>query len=466
MSRLGSVWIRGASGRLYTKKSAGGADTPPSDVIAKTVAMIGKDDERRDRVRRISTLDIPAEDRIHTPEGGLDALGKLSPEKKRALCDALEAAGLGNMISVADGRITNDKLELTPSENVAKAPLALTQSIIEDYNSCPLLHFLKHKLRLAPERRAEFDARNIGTFIHAVIEGFFNKVKRDGLAFSAIDNAMAESITRECAKDYIDTLENDGRSAREELLLSRLCEASLPVIKTLRDEFSTSKFEPRFFELSISEGKSDKPEPVKFKDKDGNESFVYGTIDRVDTYEGQDKTYVRIIDYKTGEKTLSRKDIEEGKNLQMFLYLKSITDSKNEAFLKNLGASGKPEAAGVEYLNVNIKDVKVYDPSPTSIDRELAMAQQRVGLILNDPEVLTATGKDFAPLRITAKGAIHASDLAKSFTSDEWEDMTRTIEGVIGDISSRMRRGDICAKPSEADACTYCDFKALCRSAK
>ena len=448
---------------LYTKESAGGAETPRAEVIGKIISMIG---EKTILFKRSS--DVATEERIISPESGIDKLGKLPCEKNRSLSEALSEAGLDDIITVSEGRITNDRMKVVDATDRRDEPLPLTQSMIDDYNNCPFLHFLKYKLRLTPERRAEFDSRNIGTFVHAVIEGFFTKVKKNGLSFSELDDKAVEVLTDECTKEYVDTLENKDLSAREELLISRLREASLPVIRDLRDEFSQSSFVPRYFELKIENGRDDMPEPARFSDSTGGEVYVYGTIDRVDTCKIGDEVYVRVVDYKTGKKTFSPEDLLKGKNLQMFLYLQSITDTQNQKFLGELGVEEghAPKPAGVVYVNTEIGNVKVGSSSEEDVRAALSDAQKRIGMILEDADVINATGKDYSPVRLTKKNQIHKSDIKKAYTEEGWEELSETVSRVIGDIAGRMRKGEICATPSGEDACKYCNFKALCRSAK
>ena len=51
--------------------------------------------------------------------------------------------------------------------------IELSQSKIDSYNNCPLAYFCQYDLGLSENERAEFDARNIGSFIHAILENFF-----------------------------------------------------------------------------------------------------------------------------------------------------------------------------------------------------------------------------------------------------------------------------------------------------
>ena len=70
------------------------------------------------------------------------------------------------------------------------------------------------------------------------------------------------------------------------------------------------KFE---FELSEKNG----VEPVKLTSREGVEIILRGKIDRVDIYEDNGEKFIRVIDYKTGEKKFSLDNIIFGIYMQL-----------------------------------------------------------------------------------------------------------------------------------------------------
>lgn len=450
---------------LYTKKTTGLGDTQPSEIIDRLVRVSGG------KISVKKMADSYLHEYIYTPEMALESLGKLDTPSRLAANDALKESGFGERVDVSSGDITNASLYLSEgsAKAVAGGTLALTQSRIDDYNSCPLLYFLRYNLSLNTEERAEFDSRNIGSFIHAILESFFGEVARGGISLDSLDEEMTAAMVERGARDYIASLgEVSGMTRREEVLTGRLCRAAMPVVKGLCEEFKNSSFIPRYFELKLENDNENLPEPAKFTSEEGGEVYVYGSIDRVDTCKIGGELYVRVVDYKTGKKDFSPSDIEKGKNLQMFLYLKSVVDTKNENFLIDLGVEPgkKPIPAGVVYVKTEVGDIQVKTPDGELAARAIDEAQKRKGMILAEDEVLSATGAKYAPVRILKSGAIHGSDINKAYTREGWEKITETLGEVVGSIAANIRRGDIKATPSDADACTYCKFKPLCRAAK
>lgn len=452
---------------MYTKKNAALGDIYPSDIIGSAIRVSGD----KIKIKRLS--DMKLSELIYSAESALENIGKFDTSSRIAVSELLRERGHGDTLDSLSKRVDNSDASLSEMtvRELSEGTLALTQSRIDDYNNCPFLYFLKYNLSLKPEVRAEFDSRNVGSFIHAILEGFFGEVTRSKIDLSAIDDARAGDMIRAEAEKYLKLLGEEGgmkRTKREDVLLTRLCRAAKPVVMGLCEEFRGSGFIPRHFELKLSSSRDDLPEPAKFVSKDGGEVYVYGTIDRVDTCKVGDELYVRVVDYKTGKKDFSPADLEKGKNLQMFLYLKAVVETKNRKFLKDLGVSEgkKPIPAGVVYVKTEVGDIKVSSPDGEVVKKAIDDAQKRSGMILAEPEVLNATGVRFAPVRIVKSGAIHGSDIGKAYTREGWEKLTETVGEAVGNIASGIRSGEIAPPKGGCDACEWCKFKPICRSQK
>ena len=137
-----------------------------------------------------------------------------------------------------------------------------------------------------------------------------------------------------------------------------------------------SRFEPRYFELELKNG-SQFP-PLKVPTEEGTVT-IGGKIDRVDLAELHGETYVRIVDYKTGSKEFKLTDVLYGMNLQMLIYL--------AALIENGGLQG----AGILYMPA-VQPLVPADRQtpPDKIQKEAEKKLKMNGLVLDDPEVITA----------------------------------------------------------------------------
>ena len=177
--------------------------------------------------------------------------------------------------------------------------------------------------------------------------------------------------------------------------------------------------------------------------------------------------YVRVVDYKTGSKVFSPKDLAEGRNLQMFLYLRSIIDTENEAFRARLGAteSSRIIPGGVIYAHTSVGDVTVQNDSEEEERRAIGEKQKRSGMILDDERSIGAMSREHLPLTFDRKGEIKSTD--RLYTIDGWKSISDTVEESVRRLASGITSG--CAgapkKQGAHIACDYCDFKAICRNA-
>lgn len=454
---------------LYSLKNASLKEKKCSEVIDRIIEMTDG------LVRPIKSKDLEPWQTVYSPDGALAALGSLDDGAYAAVSAALVGCGHGEKVRIAEESIVNDSMALSPEcrDLIYRGALRLSQSKIDSYNSCPLSYFCKYDLSLLPEERAEFDARNIGSFIHAILENFFGEVVKKDIKLDSLSAAQAEEMVRRGAQKYLSELDDGGvRTKREELLLGRLCRATMPVVNGLCDEFRGSQFVPRFFELKIKRGSEATPEPIEFKSADGESIFIGGSIDRVDTFTDGDNVYVRVVDYKTGKKEFSPSDIDKGQNLQMFLYLKAIVDTKNRRFLDELGVKGDgaPIPAGVIYVKTEVGDVRIDTPVKELADEAVAAAQTRNGMILGEDSVLAATNSKYLPIRLKNDGTPYATSADKVYTREGWDDLCAKLKSVVETIADRMKSGDVSAKPlvekNRKSPCEYCEFRPICRSPK
>lgn len=91
--------------------------------------------------------------------------------------------------------------------------------------------------------------------------------------------------------------------------------------------------------------------PIKIILSNGEEINLIGRIDRVDVFEKGEESYIRIIDYKSGNKELKLEDVFYGLELQLLIYLDAILESADKE-----NTDIKP--AGIFYFRIDDPIVK------------------------------------------------------------------------------------------------------------
>ena len=351
--------------------------------------------------------------------------------------------------------------------------MPLSQSKLDTFVRCPFSYHQKYVLELNENKKAEFGNREIGTFIHGLLENF---LKHHDIRKPLSDQELMD-LTEAAAKKYLASITPEGyeHTAQMKHIMQRLCNATTMILRSLADEFAQSKFNPVLFELPIGKGGDPHLEKLFFKVNDDTTATLTGYIDRVDSYVKDGDIYVRVLDYKTGSKTFSQKDLDVGINLQLLLYLNALLNADGELKVM-LGGSATSEIlpAGVLYLSCNPKSIKSDTPMEESeIPGAFNKGMQRSGLFLADKAILEAMESDlkgrFIPVKTKKDGDFDAYSKDRVKTVEEWKDLFKELHKKVCSLSGQIYSGKADAKPLSTGhtkgICNYCSFKPQCRNA-
>ncbi len=367
----------------------------------------------------------------------------------------------------------NTILSQTASE-LFGGDLILTQTRLESYVLCAFSYYCKYVLRLTEKKRAEIKSVDIGNFIHRILEIFLVSVKTENGIRTDLTDDEIENLVDKIINDYLNSIiyNAEDRTNRIIQLFRRLKRTTMLLIRNLLDEFEQSNFIPTFFELPIKFGDSEASDPLKIPLPDNTNAYIFGKVDRVDTYKKGNDVYIRVVDYKTGIKDFSLTDIQLGLNLQMLLYLFSLWQYPSESFKMKAGCEkeGRLLPAGVLYFTAKAPDFSLdkTENEQTVIDKANYMLTRK-GLLLNDKEILTAMEKNlngrFIPVKLTTSGEFTAISPVK--TLSEFGILMRDISDTVSKFSILLKSGKADAIPLKAgkhNACEYCAMKPVCRT--
>lgn len=314
--------------------------------------------------------------------------------------------------------------------------IRMSATKFDTYHKCSLSYFLKNGLGAKTLKKADLNVLQRGTIAHFVLETI---VKRHKKALSEMSAARISAEVDSIIDEYFRMVNGSQllMTARFSYLLGRISASIKQIVMHIAEEFGQTEFEPTFCELSIG---ADGDIPQLVVNLDNNSSVVLeGKIDRVDVFNNN----VRVVDYKTGRMTFELSDTLMGLNMQMMLYL--------YAFIKNGGdLVPNPQPAGILYM-----------PAKTSSSvKSLRMN----GLISNEEEIRSAMEKDNAGVFVPKY-----SDKSQDYVDKQlFEQIFDKIEDLIKEMGKNIHEGKFAADPTDGisiNACAYCDFKSVCRSA-
>lgn len=186
---------------------------------------------------------------------------------------------------------TNTPERLT-EENVEKLygnTLNTSISRLEQYKRCAFSYYLKYGLGISSKSLFKIESLDTGSFMHDVIDEFFNQVQaRDILLSEITDEKIEEIITSiineklTLNRNYIFTQTNKYR-----ILTKRLKKLILQSMKYIIQTITESNFEIFGNEVEFKENK--KYKPIVLEVEDGKKVEIVGKIDRIDMAKNKDR---------------------------------------------------------------------------------------------------------------------------------------------------------------------------------
>ena len=339
------------------------------------------------------------------------------------------------------------------AENLFKKNMYLSASRVEEFYKCPFKYFCRYGLNVNPLKKADIDASFSGTIIHHCLEVMIKRHKRNiGSVSPSQRRKEVVDILEEFAKEKMDS--NNGRTAKFIYNYNYHTDIVCRLLDRLVEEFEFSEFTPTDFEMPIRADAEIHPYEVTAKD--GSVVRINGYIDRVDLLEKDGKSYVRIVDYKSGSKSFSKSDIELGLNCQMFIYLFALWKNGGEVFPNFV-------PSGVLYFKANdfFSDV---DESMNEEERKTECASQKTmsGVVLDDDSIILSMDKNDTGVFIPAT----TREKKNAISLEEFDKFRSMIEESVSQMAVMLHEGRIPVFPVKNknydDICDYCDYKNVC----
>ncbi len=408
---------------------------------------------------------LPSEDKIYSARQALELSGH-SGECGQALREMLGTDGTELDFSNENERISSESARKIFGDNIY-----LSQSKIEKFVSCHFQYYCSYLLSIKDSEKISFGAREVGTLAHSVLEHFLKRVRDEHLDISSMTDTDIEREVDDITASYINALCQGGApSAKLRHLFNRVRSNIIVYIRELATELSQSKFVPAEFELKFSE---DGIQPLKFDAGNGATITLSGVVDRVDVYRDGDTAYLRVVDYKTGDKKFNFDEFQNGLELQLLIYLFTLCRAKDSAVRDRLlGEASELKGAGVLYFPMRLGKSRIDEEVDLSSDfaseleiKSVSELVKRNGLFLDDDRVLRAQDSTDSGKYVPKKSARN-----KQYFLDEngFDALYARLCDILHKVGSELLDGDASAralklKGQSKDACEYCQHKAICR---
>ena len=424
-------------------------------------------------------------DRIERPESGISLLTEHLARLKDQPAEPAFLELFSWYRSSREYRGRTDQLlaaaaAVKPHDQIGKAAaralygsrLMNSASRLETFSACAFAHFLQYGLRLKEREEFEFSGMDMGNVMHKALELFGERVslisdaKGVPLSWTTIDDVTRDRLARRCVADaalaYDPILFYD--SARNEYQIKRMQRLMATSVWALQEQLVRGDFIPTEFEADFRNAAD--LSTVSFDLPDGAKMLLTGRIDRIDTCDADGKTYVKIIDYKTGETTFDLSAVYYGLQLQLVIYM-------NAALEMQTGKGHAAEPAGIFYYRMNdpVEDYRAGDTAE-SIRKRLLGAMKASGIVSGEPEAIRHLDKTLGPDRPTSDvipvtfnkgGSIGAR--SKTVSSDGFRLLSAYVDRKVREIGAGILEGKVGIDPyqyGKKTACDYCPYLGIC----
>lgn len=367
-----------------------------------------------------------------------------------------------HFLKAVSGMNYTNKAEKISLQNIKKmygTTLKTTISRLENYRKCPFSFHITYGLKLKENDNFQMSTIDTGSFMHEVIDSFFQYLEDNHLALKEISEAEISQIIKKIVDEILQTSRYYifSSSAKFRMMTRRLKKVVLQSMNYIIYSLKYSDFKPIGHEVEF--GRNGEYQPIQWQLDSGEKVEITGKIDRLDLGKLNDKEYVRIIDYKSQIKKLDLNQVISGLQIQLITYMDAITQKDNF------------EPAGILYLGLIDNVVKAQkNMSEEEIEKEIRKGFKMQGLLLADVNVVKMMDQkleqgysDIVPAFIGKDGTLGKKSNAA--TKEEFEALQKKVQVTIKEISSEILKGNIDIKPysyNKKTGCDYCKYQSIC----
>ena len=329
---------------------------------------------------------------------------------------------------------------------------------LERYAGCAFAHFMNYGLSLQERREYKLAIPDIGNIFHNAIDDFSKRLDGGQYTWHTIPDEVREEWAVESVRKAVEDYENSflRSTKRNEYLITRMERITVRTLWALCNQIKQGAFEPAGYEMP-------------FYHIPDSALTLQGRIDRLDLYEEENRVYVRVIDYKSGNTFFDIQSVYYGLQQQLSVYLSAAMD-----YLLKQYPGKEIVPSGIFYYHIEDPIVAKSD----QVEEEIYKSLRMNGLVNADSKVIALMDQKLAgpdgTLRPSAKSEIipietnKEGGLAKRSSAADRAQIEAFVDYVntkLVEDSGKILSGDTKLNPYRSDkkvACEYCEYRSAC----
>ena len=343
--------------------------------------------------------------------------------------------------------------------------LTFNISMIENYARCPFSYYIKYGLKAKDRKIYELTAPDLGNFMHEILDEFTNSIREENMSWSDLSYEKCKSRINELVDKQL--LENKGSifnsSKRYRYFTDRFKRMLTKSVTIISEQMKHSDF--KVYKNEFSFGNYKDGEPIKLDLPSGDEVFLKGRIDRIDTAEIDGNTYIRIIDYKSGYKKFDLSELYYGIQIQLLVYIDALLKN-SEYILKTQAVPGAIFYFRIDDPIINVKGRM----SEEAVKKEILKKLKLDGLMLKDPKIVKAMDNDIEGTSLIIPAGFKKdgdfSSKSAVVTERQFEALRKYVNDKMIELCEDMISGKITIEPIKQGLnvpCTYCEYTSICQ---
>lgn len=334
---------------------------------------------------------------------------------------------------------------------------------LEGYAKCAYSQFLSYGLRLQEREKFSIQAYDIGNLYHKSIQKFFEIACNEKIDWKNMTDEKNQEMISEAVDNVLKDYDNEALegSARNSFITGQVREIAAKTVKVLVNHIRSGKFKPAEYEIPLE----------------------HGVVDRIDTYETEDKLYVKVIDYKSGNVAFDITKAYHGIQMQLLVYMNDAVkyEQKNnekevlpaaglyfnikDPFVEMNGISDMVD----EYRQIHPDDERTDEQILNQLIFEKQLPEyQMTGIVNTEEPVVTAVdeeleqGKKSQIVKLTKNKNGDFSVQSHALDQETYMKLIQHVSNKADEMKEQLFKGNIQLNPVP-DACQYCSYKGICK---
>lgn len=355
---------------------------------------------------------------------------------------------------------TNQQHYLTPETTKMLYGNKLETSIsqLESFRQCACCYFMRYGIRAEERKLFNLNRAKVGTLFHAALEQYPKELELIGKTWTnATTEEMHLGVQRATAYAVGTVSSAQKETGSFKFMASKVEKMTKRAVKALTSHLQNGDFTPEGYEISFGEGYGFPP--IRLEIDEERQIEIRGTIDRVDVFmKGLGEQYVKILDYKSGQKNFDLVEVYYGLQLQLLLYLDAYLEKHPEY-----------EAGGVFYFHITNPYVSYkVGMGEEEIEKNSLKQFKLSGLVLEDKSIIEALDKSGSgntiPVSINKDGSIKKGSSVA--TKEQFNELESHIIHTIKDLGKDILEGKVSVRPYQLNGknpCDYCVYHTICQ---